>query len=681
MRPIGLALIPLTTLVLASALARPSLGASLSVLERDSPSAKEAVAEIERGNAARLAGASAINIYSPVFSIAGTDDTTLFLLNTFGKPMEAEVFAISDTGRQVSLGRFTVETTRHLELSLRDQLAAAHVPFTRGSLRVAFNGDSGMLQSWAIRKRGAQVVEVRLAEPEAGGKTPWSSAWDCRPLRSSHCGPRIHLLNPSARTATVILDVRPGGAPDEGRTTRVRVRPGSTVELRPAEATYGSLRLTADTPFVATAALEGAGVLAALPLAQPPTAPQGALLSMPFPLPGQSDVEMSIVTLYNPDRKRSSVTLQILDTESGRPLASFTRALAPEAVASIDLGPELSEATAEGRLVIDSAPGVLVYGYSTLRSGEMVDFAFFPSVKAHKSGSYPLPDPDRYDVTTTFVNLGDSPARVAGQVSWDGGTYTLGPYRVPSHSSYRVDFAQVADKKVPDMLGRTLDPAMPHGFFQWSAHSTEPLLIARTEARIKGGGDRFGFNCFGCCSEIPSGLVLPASIAFNVGQVPPFEAAEIDHTCQGDIGPMPVDYPTLSYTSPLAWDGEHVSTSGLTYQTLSFTAPETKLTVTCHSAQITIRGSGPGTVDKCLADNDPGHDPTRGCNQAPNSTSCASCYTCCDNEKKVAYCRCDQTGGGQPCENLAVASCGTCKQACFGTYAESCSTQVTSCSP
>jgi hypothetical protein len=191
-----------------------------------------------------------------------------------------------------------------------------------------------------------------------------------------------------------------------------------------------------------------------------------------------------------------------------------------------------------------------------------------------------------------------------------------------------------------------------------------------------------GFNCFGCCTEFPTGEVIPVSIAFDIGQVPLFQAAEIDHTCQGDIGPNPVDSPSLSYTTPLSWDGVHVSTSDLTYQTLSFTARDVRVSVTCQEVGTTISGSGPGEVDQCQHDNNPGHDPGKGCNQSPNSGSCSDCYSCCDKQKAVGYCRCDKAGGNvQACKAGVVAACGSCKQLCFGTYDESCTAQVTSCQP
>ncbi len=340
-----------------------------------------------------------------------------------------------------------------------------------------------------------------------------------------------------------------------------------------------------------------------------------------------------------------------------------------------DLGGTTDAASAADRIAITTDTPLLLQGTSDVGADVPVDMVFAAEEYAHQNGSYPIPAPSHFEVYTDFVNVSAEPARVRGQLSWEDGTYSLAPFTIPAHSSYRLWYDNVAGSGDLDLLERKVPADFQHGFFQWSAHGSKGMLLARTHIRPRSGKDSWGFNCYGCCWEYPFGILVPDSVSFNIGGNPYFTASEIDNTCSGQIGPYPAASPVLSYGSPVSWNGSLVSSSNYTSQMLSFSAEAGRVSPTCHGASVTIHGSGPVVVDQCYKNNHPGGTPGAGCNQ--QTGGCTDCFGCCDQDKEVAKCRCTQAG--QNCAATAAAACGTCKQQCFGTFAENCESQNLGC--
>lgn len=107
-------------------------------------------------------------------------------------------------------------------------------------------------------------------------------------------------------------------------------------------------------------------------------------------------------------------------------------------------------------------------------------------------------------------------------MAWNGGEFSFGPIEIMPGAGRRLDIRALAESEYEDLLGRRAPRDFDTAFLQWTAHRGSQELIARTEALPRGGDDRFGFNCFGCCYEMPSGAVSPDSIAFDIGESPSF---------------------------------------------------------------------------------------------------------------------------------------------------------------
>ncbi len=309
------------------------------------------------------------------------------------------------------------------------------------------------------------------------------------------------------------------------------------------------------------------------------------------------------LTLYNPTAVSQRATLSAFDATRGRRLARKRQSIAAGRVQTVRLDALLAEAEGtlpkEVRLRIDH-PGdpasLLVSGTRLSRAGQVWSLPCFQDSQAHHNGTYPLLNLSRGAVATTWLNLGSKPAKVVAQLDWaEGGAYALPEITIASGASYRLDFAELIRKAQPDLLEREIDPSYQSGFFRWSARGGSRRLLARTEVNPVEGG-RFGFNCAGCCLELPYGAIEPASVAFPVGSTASFAACEYRNTCSGGpLGPFNASSPSLTVPSPFTWNGFTLRASGSGSGTLSFTASATRYEVingVCTTFTDTVASSG-----------------------------------------------------------------------------------------
>ncbi len=637
--------------------------------------------------AERRINARLVSRVAPHYSIEGRNDTDLFLLNTFSDPVEADLVALSESGREHPLGSFTVQPTEHLALSLRELLAGAPVAFATGSLRVGFLGDLEMLEAWAVLRGAAGTLEVQLTGIGEAQSLVLVSSWDARATAArSRVAPRYFLANGGLQELRVTADLLRGDGIGRARRLERLLPPGGRVLLSPLDISpdlrAGAIRITHDGEPGALAVagfLAGKSFLAGLPMGRPadPRAPsEHHSIRLPLseaPTPFRPDRAMIEVFNQSPERQRAEVA--ILDQASGAVLRTREKEVAGGAVESFDLA---GAAPVPVRVRVRGERGLQVSGYVERGSGDIVDVSFFPRGAAHQNGSYPLVSLDGAEAVATYVNLGRETARIAAQISWDGGKYALRPFEVPPGGSHRLDVAALAAAQAPDILGRTLAPDYRRGFLQWTTQGGSHELIARMEVRPRRGRDSFGFSCFGCCPENSFGVLEPGFVNFDIGQSPAWNASEYIQTCNDLLGPFPALVSSLSFSAPFSWNGATVSSTGYDRQVVSFQANGEKTNALCIQIPKGIGGSGAGTVDRCFAEHNPG-DPggsAGGC--VGQKHTCTDCYSCCEKNKKVAECQCQRTGGSN-CGGLGAPACTQCKNACFGKFLDECS-QPTACS-
>jgi len=447
-------------------------------------------------------------------------------------PQLSRISRLSAAGEVLPLGRYSVEPSRHLALVLRDLVRPAGRHFFQGSLRLSFLGDTGTLQAWVVVRRGRQAIEISCQAPSEVAGSELTAFWDSSGLPGR---PAVYLLNAGNRN--VRYNMASGGQPGSVLVSTT-IAPGERHRITPPTAeTRGWVRVRHDGDpgsLIATAMVEGPKHLSGAGLVHGTVEVATEFEVVRVPLDrGQADGSaQAVVTLFNASTELNRATVTVVSAVTGQTLDEVTRSLKPREVLSLRLSPprlahSLDRPTVEEARVRVSAqaPGLLVAGRSVLAAGETIDHSFFPAGDAHAAGSYPVLPLEEFDVDLTLANLDPEDSQVVAQFFWDGGAYAFGPVTIPGGTSYRLSVADVVQRADPDVLGRTLPGQLPGGFLKWKVMSGSRRLLGRTEARYRDSSDAFGFNCFGCCYEVPFGTIVPDFVDFEPGQSPLFEAS------------------------------------------------------------------------------------------------------------------------------------------------------------
>lgn len=517
--------------------------------------------------------------------------------------------AFNRSGGRLPLGNFDIQPQSYLEVDLADQLSTVRAapPWREGSIHVDFFGDPDMLDGWLVTKSSAGVFEESLIDRQSLLDGPFLSFWDTT-TQLDDLAPIYELHN--AGHQPIEVRVRTGHGHQIQPLTILRLGPGSTTRVEPLKDGFlprAWVEIEHDGEpgsLVLRGWLEGPEFVSRLPIHQsgPPEATH-SYETIRVPLSGpESQFFHPMVALFNPTDEEQTSRLSWHETETGTVLAEIERSVPAREVIRLDSF-ELTDGLTlplpeEARLRVSvRASGLLPWGVVLPRNGPPLDLAWVPTANAHGSGMYPLPNLDRANVFTTFVNLGSEPAELFGQITWKGGNYALGPLVIPAGASRRLDFRTIAREGPPDLLDRTLDPGYGSAFFQWLSHRGSTQLIARTEVQPRGGTDAFGFNCLNCCHEVPHGELIPGNLTFPVGQSPLFQTCVYYNTCTGTLGPYFTQATTLDYPAPFSWDGVRISASGPGSGTASFWGSELGTSLLCQAILFAITDDGPVQAD------------------------------------------------------------------------------------
>ncbi len=666
--------------------------------------------EMEQIRASRLTNARSTTLVSPYYSVLGSKSVVLYILNNFSDRIDVTMNVVSPNGQEIGLGIISIEPTTFEAVNLGELLGSIVPSFPQGSIELTFFGDQEMLQAWQVLKDQGQILEWAFLGPSLLTARKLTSFWDLRNRsQSSSAGPKIHLFNRSA--TETFFSARFTNAGNEVVEIVGSVLPRSIRQIVPAGLSelfdHGSIEITHDGEPEEVAILgylEDGKIFDTMSFLRPSDLEERtSLQTLPIDLePVSSHQESRAVlylTLFNPLDRPQQAEVEVVAADSGSSIFMVLQTLQPKQVWSADLSdivPDLGfqEPTAnrvsvleEGKLANEvrlRVSGQLLSIEASARlkrsDGTVQSVPFFRTTSAHQNGSYPLPDLQSSAVTNTMTNLGNEVADIVAQVFWEGGTYALAPFKILPGQSHRIDLGRLIAEGKADLAGRTLS-SPSSGFLQWTARNGSHQIISRTEVRLLDGTGRFGFNCVSCCPESSFGEISPSSIAFDIGQSPFFEGFEYISTCTTTLGPFPASFLSLSYRSPVAWNGVRVSSTGDTFQQLSFTARGERTRLSqgiCRSVNTQIGDTGSTTVDRCRRRHHPGYDPRDGCQL--QTSSCSSCYDCCDKEKAVGNCQCPFFGNAI-CKAGVRLQCQTCKDACFGRYAETsgCSTTTRTC--
>ena len=571
-------------------------------------------------------------------------------MNTVSDPISVTVWALGE-GVELPLGTYLIESLQHVEISLRERLTGFEETFASGSLRLSLLGDADTLQSWAVvMEPDGHTFELPLVSPEEVTHQGAIAFWDTTiPALPGAGGVAFYLLNTSDRPVGLQLTT---AEKNRSATSSFLVAPGNRVRVEDVDRVplgprgWLEVRHDGEPGDVVGVGVVGRSrhslALPLVPLGEAATQERHEAIPDSW---GESERPRggpggdTWITLFNPGDERRPVRVEAFDAETGANLGQAQVDAGPKEPTSFSLRriiPAVEATSHPVRLRVRSeGGGVLVHGFTAQPDGALADLAFFP-YGVHPNGTYPLPDPSRYDTVTTVVNVGYESSRIAVQVYWNGGTYSIGPLEIPPGGSRRFDLNALAGTSPPDLLGRELDRERPGGVLKWTLLQGSDRLIGRTEARPRGHEDRFGFSCYGCCWKYPRAVVIPSFVEFTPGAEKPFEVAETIDDCSGTMGPFPVEPISLSSPFPFVWNGSTITSSTAADSALSFEMQDTEIKPTCSS--FLKRFLGFGRAEMCKATFNPRkYTTTQTCSQ--QTASCFECRACCRNISQMQVCQ------------------------------------------
>jgi len=632
----------------------------LTPSELASRQTREAEQDAERMRAERRAAARRLSFDAPFYSIENRLETTLFLMNTVTDPISVELEVRNDQGESLALGTFVIESLNHLELSLRDRLAGFEEGFSAGSVRCSLLGDADTLQAWAIVSgpRG-QTFEIPFTTAEDFGSSRLVGFWD---LSQPAFGPSpradLFLANVSEQTVHARITLGPGTSDNP---LSVEVPPGRRLRVDGSRGARGlgargSVAVDHDGPpgaLIGMVVAGGATPVQTFELVDGETTVGTARYeSIPLPASAAGDSRPSAgnpaaggptapwVTLFNGADAPQTVSIESLDATSGAVLDRSSVEVAPGAARTVPLARlaalgTRSSAPVRLRVRGERSP-LLVRGGAPLADGTTADMAFFPFEDAHGQGTYPLPDVERYETSTTLVNLGDEDAMIGVQVHWSGGTFALGPLTVPAHGIHTIGLEELADTVAPDVLGRRLDRRRPAGVLKWTVMKGSNALIGRTDVRPRDGDDRFGFNCYGCCWENATASIVPSLVEFGPGDSRSFQSCITYNDCSGTMGPYPITPQSMTVPSPFSWSSSTITAPTAADNGLDFGVQALETSPTCFSFLKWLFGRG--RAEMCdFTFNPRDYDIRKTCTE--QTSICLECNACCYNLYQVKVCR------------------------------------------
>jgi hypothetical protein len=539
---------------------------------------------------------------------------------------------------------------------------------TSSVVTLHYSGDTNMLQAWVVFGDPSNRFEVAFApiETQSSAATRLAVFRPVDGLQPRSFEMDVALFNSGESLAIVEATVRDASGASVGNAT-LRVPGRATLRVPISSSSGTAVYFDSDAPngslVVNGYLLDTSGPWQALTLVDRNTNSASEFSS--FSLPPDS---LSWLTVHNSGDNLAEVEIQGLPTQE---VDTEGLLIPPHATRTVPLPEAIHRFRAS-----TPSPGVSVTAHQWQNSA-LVDLAVVADKNVHDSGTYALGNLLENGAALEVLNLGTQPSEILVYAEWHKGAYSFAPAKLPPGESFELNLGSIARDPAnaePDSLGRLFEPADRPVFLQWFSRPSGARLLGRLTLQNDGEDDSFGFNCFGCCEELPTGVVLPGSVVFDIGQTVGLETAEFIDSCTGRAGPFPISAQTRSYAAPLNWNGVTVSSSGVTRQTVGFTATGTYTWVSCSLRERTVRGSGEAEVDQCQKTWNPNFDPQRGC---PGMFAvCSQCTACCGRELSVALCRCQKLPGAtnrEICERGArLASQQSCTNVCIANDPEGC---------
>lgn len=184
---------------------------------------------------------------------------------------------------------------------------------------------------------------------------------------------------------------------------------------------------------------------------------------------------------------------------------------------------------------------VIVQVFSVSQNGNHVFQVpmFDPEKTPASAGGYPWKADGDYSTLVYIKNETDQPKKFTANVSYEGGSYTLGVKEIKRNQTVAIDFRNLRDLQTPDVNGNIIPLNVNKGQIAWSVSGNEnKTLSGRSEQISVANGLSSTYDCRNCCpNSIYDANINPFDVFSEIGQDLSFLGTQRDTNCYGQIFP------------------------------------------------------------------------------------------------------------------------------------------------
>ncbi len=481
------------------------------------------------------------------YSLKNGQDTILMFNNKGPQPLVVSPAFFSLSGDRLDIPALTIPAKSYQEFDLRVLLANNLPQYREGSLQMSHQG--GRLQLGAqfkILKQGMLFDEQFIQPATRFPSTRLESVWY---LPSSQAETKFILSNTTASSVTATVAVN-GTSLRQNQPAIIQLNAHETRVLDilqdlVGQQNGGTLKKDGGISINHTGA---AGAIMARILISEPSTGFSSVVNFTDPTTPLSskmnggglrigsignDELKPIVVARNIGTEPTTVKGKIPYTDAGGEVAFVTIPdvqILPNKSKTINLSQEIEAANIPAdvtfaglNLEYSTAPGTVVMNaQSVSRSGQQVFQVplLDPERLPSSAGGFPWKVDGDYTTVIFIKNEADAPKRYIGNLTYEGGTYSLGVRELKPWQTVMIDFKQLRDSQTPDSSGHLIPLNMERGQASWTMMGAgNKKMSGRSEQVNTTLGISSTYACYNCCPDniYSTGQTFPASVETETG--------------------------------------------------------------------------------------------------------------------------------------------------------------------
>jgi hypothetical protein len=481
------------------------------------------------------------------YSLKNGQETTLMFNNKGPEPLIVNPAFFNLSGHRLDLPALTIAPKSYQEFDLRVLLVNYLPQFREGSLQVSHQG--GRLQLGAqfkILKQGVLFDEQFIQPATRFPSTRLESVWY---LPSPQANTKFILSNTTDSPVTTTVEVS-GTAPHQQQPTVIQLSAHETRVLDilrdlVGQQNGGTLKKDGGISINHTGT---AGAIMARILISEPINGYSSVVNFTDPTTSISsklnggglrigsignDKLEPIISARNIGTETTTVSGQIPYTDANGEIAFVTipaTQILPDKSKIINLRQQIEAANVPSNVTFaglnleyTTAPGsVVMNAQSVSQSGEQVFQVplLDPERLPSSAGGFPWKVDGDYTTVIFIKNESDTLKKYVANLTFEGGTYSLGVRELKPWQTEMVDFKQLRDSQTPDSSGHLIPQNIQRGQASWTMMgASNKKMSGRSEQVNTVIGISSTYACYNCCPDsiYSTGQTFPTQFETETG--------------------------------------------------------------------------------------------------------------------------------------------------------------------